>query len=51
MKTRKLKRPIETHFIPVVTKGPKGFAPVDLSLEGVNKWRASVCLPLLSKLP
>lgn len=52
MKTIQPNRPLETrHILPVITKGPKGFAPVDLTLEGVNKWRASVGLPLLAKLP
>lgn len=37
---------------PVVARDAEGnFAPVDISLEGVNKWRASMGLEPLKTLP
>jgi len=46
------RKEIRKEILEVIRKGPDGkFKPVDLSLEGVNKWRTSVGLPPLTQLP
>jgi len=49
---RSQKKHARKEILEVIRKGPDGkFKPVDLSLEGVNKWRTSVGLPPLTQLP
>lgn len=42
----------KVEILKVTTRRPDGtFALIDLTLDGVNRWRASVGLPPLKELP